>query len=370
MYGANKSMLQLILELKEKYRITPVVLMRLKGVLCDHLERYGIDYIVSHFYWWVYEKGKSNNRLHEVIKQFKNVSRIKKIGAQVSLYKIDMVYTNSITVNIGLCLSKSLGCKHIWHIREGLDQFDFNFSLGKRFARKCFRRYAHKIIFISNYVERSYKNIIPKADIHIIYNGILPPKTIRNENTIRGNIKICMVGLISRHKNQLDAFKALKNLVKEKKINNIHLYIIGVSKQEYKQQLENFINLNKLEKFVTFMGHQNDVPQILQYMNLGLTCSRNEAFGRVTIEYMINRIPVIASDSGANPEIVHAGKNGEIYSLYNNVELASKILKFIDNPTLLEEYGSYAQRYAIENFSSEKNTNKVYQQIQDTLTND
>jgi glycosyltransferase involved in cell wall biosynthesis len=47
-------------------------------------------------------------------------------------------------------------------------------------------------------------------------------------------------------------------------------------------------------------------------MNIGLMCSRDEAFGRVTIEFMLHKMPVIASNSGANPELVINRINGDI----------------------------------------------------------
>ena len=98
-------------------------------------------------------------------------------------------------------------------------------------------------------------------------------------------------------------------------------------------------------------------------MNLGLVCARDEAFGRVTIEMMYHRTPVIASKSGANPELIQEGKCGELYELFHPEQLADRIACFVQKPELLETYGAYAQRYAIDNFSSARNTKLIYQQI-------
>ena len=125
----------------------------------------------------------------------------------------------------------------------------------------------------------------------------------------------------------------------------------------------------QLETYISFLGYQDDIYSILQNMNIGLMCSRDEAFGRVTIEYMQNRLPVIASNAGANPELIQANKNGFLYEIYNPDDLTNKILFFLENPEKLEQIGQYAQQYALENFSSEKNTREIYQLIQKTINN-
>jgi glycosyltransferase involved in cell wall biosynthesis len=82
---------------------------------------------------------------------------------------------------------------------------------------------------------------------------------------------------------------------------------------------------------------------------------------------MLHRLPVIASNSGANPELIVPGNNGEIYELYNAQDLANKIMTFVNNPDLLEEYGRYAQEFAAENFSSKQNSENIYKTIKEII---
>ncbi len=80
--------------------------------------------------------------------------------------------------------------------------------------------------------------------------------------------------------------------------------------------------MNELSTYILYHGHLKEVNPILNTMNLGLMCSRDEAFGRVTIKYMLNCLPVIASQSGANEELVKDGFNGTLYNLSAAEELA------------------------------------------------
>ena len=109
--------------------------------------------------------------------------------------------------------------------------------------------------------------------------------------------------------------------------------------------LKKYIAENELDDYVVFHGHVKEIDPLLSEMHLGLMCSRDEAFGRVTVEYMMHGMPVIASNSGANPEIVKDNVNGFIYTLYNADELAEKIYKFANEPDLLKQMGETAYEY-------------------------
>jgi glycosyltransferase involved in cell wall biosynthesis len=368
MYGSNRSLLQLIISLKSKYHIHPLILLREKGEICNFLEEFKIPYIISHYYWWVFETNKPYNRLHEILKQARNYFRVKQILNKLSGLKIDLVYSNSITVNIGALIGRKLGCKHIWHIRENMKQFSFKFTIGDKIAKRYFSWYTDKVITISDFITDSYKNIISQNKLTRIYNGIEAPIQLRKSNVPSDLINICIIGVISENKNQLDAVKTINLLVNKYKVNNIQLHIIGTSKKDYQQQVKAYIQENNLEEYIRIKGHQENIYSILSQMNIGLMCSRDEAFGRVTIEYMLNRMPVIASNSGANPELIQPGQNGELYEIYHPEDLAEKIYQFVFNTEKIEQYGAYAQRYAIENFSSGKNTDSIYKVIEEVFS--
>jgi len=367
MYGANKSLLQLILELRQDYNIAPIVLLRSQGEFCEVLNQNDIKYIVSHFYWWVYQGDGFIIGTHNFIKQFRNIKKVNNIINKIRLENIDLVYSNSITINIGAILSAKLKRPHIWHFRETMRHYDFKFSSGVFYAKKFLQKPINNYITISDFLTLYYQNFIPNIKMKRIYNGFNFFDNMRINNKLNGQLKICILGIVSKNKNQLDAVKAIDELVNKRGFTSIKLHIIGGNNQAYLQQLQEYINLNNLSNFIDYMSHKDNINSILNEMNIGLMCSQNEAFGRVTVEYMLNRMPVIASKSGANEEIVIDGKNGFIYKLHDPIELADKIEYFIKNTDQLETFGSNAQKYAIENFSSTKNTQMVYDVIKEVL---
>lgn len=363
MYGANQSMCRLILELRSNYDITPIVLLPSTGEICEYLEQNDIKYFVSHYYWWVNAEKGIYQYLLNWRKQIINLMRVKSLARLVENEKIDLVYSNSVTINIGAFLSRRLKCPHIWHFRESLEQFHFKLSLGNFISKLLLRTAANKYILISDYLINAYDKLLPADKIQRIYNGIDFSRVNAETEKKAGKINICMMGIISDQKNNLDALKALCILVNNYKLANIRLHFIGEHKTEYLKMLKEYIVENELEDYVIFHGHTKDVDSLLATMHLGLMCSRDEAFGRVTVEYMLHKMPVIASNSGANDEIVKEDINGAIYTIYNTNELAEKIFQFVSQPELLKVMGETAYDYGKENFSSERNTSLIYKTI-------
>ena len=93
--------------------------------------------------------------------------------------------------------------------------------------------------------------------------------------------------------------------------------------------------------------------------DVGLTCSRVECFGRVTVEYMMSGLCPIVSDSGANLEIVQDRKNGIIYKALNGDALKPAIIWAVNNRKTVNKIGLAAEAYAKKNFSMEIHAKRV-----------
>lgn len=365
MYGANKSMCSLILELKDKYNINPIVLLSYKGSVCNFLDRNGIKYFVFKFFWWVYEGSSYRAAVISFVKQIRNIWKIVRIYIKIKNNKIDLVYTNGIPVNIGYFLSRMIKCPHIWHIREKMEAFNFKFSLGKRGGKWILWHGAEIYICISNFIRKSYENYLPQKKVKVVYNGIQIKENVKTKLT--GVINLCIIGLICNQKNQIEALKALNILINERNHTNIILHIVGGAKDNYLKSLNDFVKENNLTTNVIFHGHMEDINPILNNIHIGLNCAIDEAFGRVTVEFMMNEIPVIASNSGANPEIVLNGINGELYEIFNIDDLANKIEIYITNFEQIITIGKSARDYAKRHFSLNQNTSSIYEIINEEL---
>lgn len=101
-YGANKSMLALIMLLRERYDVQATVLLPHSGAVCDILEQNNIPYVVSHYYWWVNDNHGLFQKLLNKRKQLLNHCHLRRILKALGNRYFDMVYSNSVTIDIGI----------------------------------------------------------------------------------------------------------------------------------------------------------------------------------------------------------------------------------------------------------------------------
>lgn len=374
-YGANKSLMSVMQGLREKYGVQPLVLLPTEGPMCSALQEANIPYTVSHYYWWVNDNTGVFQWLLNKRKQVRNYTRVNRwvkttYDLSIRNYgaKPDLVYTNSVCVNVGIFVAERLGVPHVWQFRESLSQFTFSLSLSRVLSLKLWgKKVNSRYVLISQYMMGHFRQYLPNDRMRLVYNGVdLPREVDRKENAPRdGVLRLAMVGLVSPQKNQLEAVKAVR-LLRDAGI-RVHLHIFGSCKDAYLSQLTEYIQEQGLEEMVHLEGHTNNVFERLRDMNIGIMASRDEAFGRVTIEYMLMKMPVIASRSGANEELMRDGKNGYLYDIDHPEQLAACIRRYVEQPELVEEQGKYAAQFAKENYSCEKNVSAIWQVIQEAI---
>lgn len=376
-YGANKSLMSVMQGLREKFGVQPLVLLPTKGPMCSALREASIPYLVSHYYWWVNDNTGVFQWLLNKRKQVRNYMRISGLVRKVSALSIsnygvkpDLVYTNSVCVNIGIFVAERLGVPHVWQFRESLSQFSLSLSLSLSLVlslRLWAKRVNSRYVLISQYMMDHFRPYLPNDRMRLVYNGVdLQGGVERDVNTLKdGVLRLAMVGVVCPQKNQLEAVKAVR-LLHDEGI-RIHLHIFGSCKEAYLSQLTEYIQEHRLEEVVHLEGHTNNVFERLREMNIGIMASRDEAFGRVTVEYMLMKMPVIASRSGANEELMRDGKNGYLYDIDHPEQLAACIRRYVEQSELVEEQGEYAAQFAKENYSCEKNVSAIWQVIQEAM---
>lgn len=359
LYGANKSLLQLLIDLKTDYNISPTVIVPEKGTFSSKLEENNIDYYVFRYYNWL----NSNTFIKAKTKIIINKFLFKKVLGFLRKYNynFDLIHTNSSATNLGGYLSNRMKIPHVWHIREyGKDDFNLKYETGIENAGNYFNLNASVIITVSKDLKEYYSNYINPEKIKVIYNGIKIKNNFEKIYNFTDPLKICVLGAISENKNQIEVIKALSYLKNQKKQSNFVLYIVGDGLDTYVEVLKEYVEKEGLNENVLFKGYIAHVDDFLKTIDLGIVSSNREAFGRVTVEYMMNKIPVIANKNGANKEIITATNLGYIYDLGDTEQLAEIIYKINENRKDLKLIGETAFEHAIKNFSSKLNTDNIY----------
>ena len=366
--GAPRSMMDMILNLQKNHNVKVTLAVSGDDRLAEWCRNQQIDYFVCGHDIFAVAK---ENGIRATVKRFlkiplvilRNKKAIKTIERQLDFNTIDIIHTNSNRDNFGALLARRHNIPHVWHLREyGKQDYDvrFYFPFSIRFMNATTKRF----IAISNGVRQAWINRgIKESNISKIYNGINTDKIISKQDfySLRDNLKIIFTGSLFAFKGQLELINAL-SLLPSSIQNDITVDFFYESVDlEYQSVLYDTIQNNNLKSHINFCGSTNDIGKLLQNYNVGATCSKSEAFGRVTVEYMAAGLITIASNTGANPEIIEDRKNGFLYE-YGNQDSLSRILEkiFYMGENEKQQIGQAAIERVDQNFTDKINAKNVY----------
>lgn len=98
-------------------------------------------------------------------------------------------------------------------------------------------------------------------------------------------------------------------------------------------------NLEKRVRFIGFINHQTELPEIYQMASVFITASTIETQGIVALEAMASGLPLVVPNAGALPELVKNGENGYLFSPDDPLDLAGKTAKILNDPALAKKMG-------------------------------
>ena len=224
-----------------------------------------------------------------------------------------------------IVISKLFGQKIISRSNSSPSGWSNNFI--KKILYKIGLKLADKIIVNSVEFKNEMKKKFSVNVVHI-YNPLdkekiikLSKKKVRNPYK-KKTWKIINVGRLVDQKDQMTLLKAI-NYIKNKI--DINLIIIGRGKN--KQILLNFINDNKLNRFVKIFYTNNPYPYI-KLSDVFVLSSIFEGLPNVLLEAALLKKFIISSNCPTGPkEILDHGKGGDIFKCKDFKSLGKKILE-------------------------------------------
>ena len=185
-------------------------------------------------------------------------------------------------------------------------------------------------------------------------------------------LRLVMCGDVSSLKGQDQAIRALA-LIKEASVRkNITLDVFGEvhSEKAYMGDMQRIIEGSGLTGNVVFRGYSSQLASLLKGYDCGIVCSRREGFGLATAEFMAAGLAVIASDTGANSELIEDGVSGLIYHYQDVADLSAKIETLYKDPGKLDSFGRSARSAVEEKFTIGVNCRgilDVYREVSEQL---
>jgi L-malate glycosyltransferase len=137
------------------------------------------------------------------------------------------------------------------------------------------------------------------------------------------------------------------------------LVIVGAPKfraenQDYLEQLRSLVVRWGLGARVVFAGFQEDIHRVFRSIDVLVHATDAEPFGRVLVEAMVHRVPVVAVRAGGIVEIVQDRETGFLVSSGDTTGMAARTLDLLRDEALRRRMGEAARDRAWACFRTEE----------------
>lgn len=259
-------------------------------------------------------------------------------------------------------------------------------SLGRILMERYLRRAAESIC-ISRYTAQLLRRVAPevRADC-IVYPTVselvlerpVDPAfsaALRSRVTVGGVTPIILLTIarISQRKNQLGVLQAIAQLHRDS-ATRFHYFILGnvdaEQHQEYRRELESFIESHALQQFVTFVPQASDEDKVayLDACDVLVMLSRTvgpsvEGFGISAIEASCRGKPVIVGLEGGMPETIIEGRTGFAVPSDDIGRVVDALRTLAADQRLRTAMGEAGRIYSRTEFSPEVSARRLQQHL-------
>jgi glycosyltransferase involved in cell wall biosynthesis len=370
--GAEISLYNLVKRI-DPSRFEPIVICPESGDLVKKLRADGINTLISPLLPW--RKFKSfpfrNAALEHLVKLAQEQG--------VSLVHCNTIWANPYAQRVGEVLSLPVIC----HLRD---------IIKPEQVRKYDLHKIDLIIPVSEAVAKPLREFnVPNEKIKLIYNGVdvdefMPSDSYRAE--LRSELGLSPKGFVvaiaaqitpkSGWKGHHDFLYAASEVIRLRPKLDVKFLIVGGDKKKMstmptmptmptmkRSQSSPLVKLKALadslgiSPHVIFTGFRNDMPKVMNGIDVLVSASTAEPFGRTLIEAMACAKAVIATNSGGAPEIVEDGATGFLTTPSSPASLANVIIRILDEPELGRKLGENGRRRAVEKFSLLENMRQM-----------
>lgn len=120
---------------------------------------------------------------------------------------------------------------------------------------------------------------------------------------------------------------------------------------DYSASIRTSITQLKLEQHVFLYGSRNDSSAIIQQSSIGILTSNSEGLPVSLLEYGMHQLPVVVTAVGEIPTVIQNHKNGFLVQSGDENEFYKAVQQLIDNPNLMNTFGSALYQTIQENYS-------------------
>ena len=361
MLGGGQRSLLLLLKRLDRTQFKPFLACPSAGGLTEKARKLGVETHIIKM-----DRIKSLN----LVSTWATVLKLKNL---IKKKRIDLIHTDSPrqALYAGMA-AKQAHLPLVWHVRVSTPE--------KKSLEKLLYKRSSKVIAVSKAASQRFRGFELAADkVIVIHNGVdlteFSPQQLDNKLRLELDIPegwtlVGTLGQLIPGKGQHVLLEAAAKVVEQ--VSHVKFMIVGDGDQAYRKKLVNLTKDLGLSGKVVFAGFWEDIHRIMNTLDIVILPSTThlEGFSRVIIEAMASSKPVIASNSGGNPEAIEDGTTGFLVPPDNPERLAGSILHLVKDETTRKKMGEAGRKRAEKLFSIEQNISRIVKVYEELLCPD
>ncbi|MGC9195157.1 MAG: glycosyltransferase [Syntrophobacteraceae bacterium] len=201
----------------------------------------------------------------------------------------------------------------------------------------------------------------------MIINGVDASKFNARENYNQtGKIRCAVVASMTRPMKGHEDFLKAAALTEAKRSDRMSFFLVGGG--HLRPHLEEMAARLGLNGQVHFLGERTDVPSILESIDILVVPSHSEGMSNALLEAMAAGLPAVATAVDGNNEVVVDQETGILVPARDPEAMSDALLRYLDNPRLMQLHGRNARRRIEEKFTLDQSTEaylKAYHEAMD-----
>jgi glycosyltransferase involved in cell wall biosynthesis len=288
---------------------------------------------------------------------------LRRVRSHLKTVQADIVHTHLATADfLGTIAARSLGIPSVSTIHligpGASDPPGLRTTIKSGLTATVRSRVGARTIAVSEAARLAYlkRHRLRPAGVVTIHNGIAAkaPRTSREEMRARLGLDpdafaVAIVSVLRRGKGHEVAFEAVAQMRREWPA--LKLVVIGDGPDR-----ERLTALAApLGEGALLLGHRDDVPDLLNAVDVLLHPTLMDAFPTVLLEGCAAGLPILASEVGGIPEIVGDGQNGLLLPAVPSTEaIVERLSRLLREPALRARLGANARDRYEQEFSAQQ----------------
>lgn len=132
-----------------------------------------------------------------------------------------------------------------------------------------------------------------------------------------------------------------------------------------KEEIQQYIASKSLTSHIFMTGFLNNIPAILQELDVFLMTSKTEGLGTSVLDAFASHLPVVSTDGGGLKETVKEGQTGLTASVGDSQKLSEQLERMIADTTMQKKLSENAFEF-VQQFSKENTaalTQSIYREV-------